>query len=293
MERVSDPYEIDAVGRCQEASALGGDVRREAVERLVNLLADDHPFVRWEAGVALASTALQLQRRGQSALPGWAGSTEATFPGLLATMRDRLRSADPQSRAAASDALGLWNHEAATELLLGALSDPDPLVRTSAASALGKLKSRATVRPLVSALQDTSLWVRRAAADALGAIGDARAVPALRGRLTDSETLVRASAICALGHMPTGSARRALARYAQDGIPEIRMHVARGLAAIGNANSLPALQRLSRDNTEVFGESIAQVANQGIGAVKQREQGLWNGLLKTIYAIRYRLERRP
>ena len=255
---------------------------------------DDHPFVRWEAGVALASTAARLQARARLGLPVWVGrSDEMAFSELLTSMQRGLQASDPQLRVAMADALGLWNQQAVVELLILALEDPEAAVRASVAAALGTIGDKASVSALVTALEDTSLWVRRAAADALGAIGAPQAVAALQLALSDSHPLVRASVACALGHMSTAKARRALMDCVYDVDPAVRWQAARGLGMIGGVSSLPALQHLSEDGTGLLGRSIAEMADSATKAIEGRERGLWSWLRKTFQATQRRLRREP
>ena len=276
--------------RWQQAVAMSGDIRRDAVEGLVDLLGDTDPFVRWEGGVALAKTAARLRRRARLGLSVWRRHpAEFTFEELLASMRQGLRAAEPRRRAGTVDALGLWNREGTVALVLPALRDEAPLVRASAAGALGKIWEGSSVGAVASALGDPCVWVRRAAADALGAIAVPGAAAPLIKALSDPRPLVRRAAACALGHIGTAKARKALVRSAYDDDPVVRWHAARGLARIGNVSSLPALRHLVEDETRLFGRSTAEVAGSAIMAVENREKGVWNFLCKTFYAIRHRL----
>lgn len=288
MADMVDEYAID---RWQRAAALAGDIRRDPIQELCDLLEDRHPFVRWEAGVALANTATRLQTRARLGLSIWNRRwRESTFAELLDLMRTSLQSPIPQRRAATADALGLWDHEGAVALLIPALEDSESLVRAGAATALGRIGDKAAVSALAFALKDSSVWVRRAAADALGAIGAPEAVPALQLALSDAQPLVLNSVICALGHLPTTKARRLLVQHARGDDPVVRWYVARSLATIGDASSLPALEHLQGDDTELFGQPISDITESAIKRIKKRESGPWNQVRKTFYALRYRLE---
>lgn len=269
---------------------MAGDTRLDAVEGLLELLGDADPFVRWEAGVALAKTAARLRRRARLGLSVWRGSaTESTLEGLLASMREGLQAADPTLRAGAADALGLWDREGTAAFILPLLEDEAPQVRACAAAALGKTWEGSSVSPLAAALGDPSVWVRRAAADALGAIGAPAAVPVLVEALSDSRPLVRRAAACALGRIRVTKSRKTLARCAFDDDPVVRWHAARGLSRIGNVSSLPALRHLLEDETVLFERSTAEMAESAIEAVENREKGAWNWVRKRFYAIRHRL----
>lgn len=283
----------DPLARLEEASSLAGQIDRLAVQRLLEYLGDEHPFVRWQAGVALADTALRLRRRARLGMPTWdRKAPELTFSGLLLLLHRGLQDSDPKRRAATADALALWGHEAAVNYLMQAISDSDPMVRLSAATALGKLRDKAAVGVLTRALEDPALWVRRTAADALGAIGDPKAVSALQQALNDPEHLVRASAVCALGHMQTSKARDLLQQVARNGDAALRWYAARGLGHIGDVGALPALQRLQDDDTVFFGRSTSEVAAEALVAIRKRCFGPWNMLRRTFYTLCHRLEKR-
>ena len=283
----------DPLARLKEASSLAGQITRPAVQKLLEYLGDEHPFVRWEAGRALANTAALMRRRARMGVPTWdRKAPELTFSGLLLLLHRTLHDPDPQRRAATADALALWGHEAAVNYLVQAISDSDPAVRLSVTTALGKLRDKAAVSVLTKALADPSPWVRRAAADSLGAIGDPKAVPALQQALGDPEHLVRAGSVCALGHMQTAKARDLLQQAARNGDLALRWYAARGLGRVGDVGALPALQRLQDDETTFFGRSTAEVASEAITAIKKRCLGPWNMLRRAFYTLCHRLEKR-
>jgi HEAT repeat protein len=291
---IASASDDDALAKCQQIAALADELCPEAVQQLIAYLGDDHPFVRWEAGIALGNVAARLQKSGLSGLSGWAKrSSSISWSDLLAGMQKSLQADAPDRRSATADALGLWHHKAVTSLLLQALNDDELSVRVSAATALSKIKGDESVQALVAALADPSVWVRRAAADALGAIADPRAVPALRQALSDPQTLVRTSAVSALGHTNSGRARAALIESTRSDEPATRWYAARGLASIGTVSALPALRELLRDETILFGESIAEMADSAIVAIEERQEGFLNGLSKMFHELRYRLQKNP
>jgi len=283
----------DPLLRLQEAASLAGQISQSAVHKLLEYLGDEHPFVRWQAGVSLAETARRLRRRARLGAPTWdCKAPELTFSGLLLLLHRGLQDPDPRRRAATADALALWGHEVAVGYLVQTLSDSDPTVRLSAATALGKLRDKAATDALIKALEDPSPWVRRAAADALGAIADPKATSALQKALGDREHLVRAGAVCALGHIQASKARETLQRVARNGDAALRWYAARGLGRIGDIGALPVLQRLQDDDTVFFGRSTAEVATEAILAIKKRCFGPWNALRRFFYGLRRWLEKR-
>lgn len=283
----------EALRRWQEAVQLSGRLDQGAVRTLYAYLADEHPFVRWQAGVGLAQIAERLRRRAHLGAPLWTRQApELTFSGLLMLMRQSLRDPNPLRRAATADSLGLWEHEAGVEFLIEALQDPDPSVRASVAAALGKIGDRAAVEPLIKALEDPSLWVRKAAADALGAIADPAAAPALQRLLAEEHPLTRAAAVAALGHISSAKAREILESCLHDPDPSIRWYAARGLGQIGGVGAIPALERLLSDQAALFERTIGQVAQEAVEAITRRELGLFSRLRRQWQRIRKNLQGR-
>lgn len=278
--------------RVQEAASLAGQIESSAVHRLLDLLGDEHPFVRWQAGVSLAATAAQLRQRARSGSSTWGRqSPELTYSGLVALLRDGLQDSEPLRREATADLLGLLDHEAVVGCLVQSLEDDEPAVRASAASALGRIADKSAVDALVPSLSDPSIWVRRAAADALGAIADPSSVPALQLALCDRHPLVRASAVCALGHIHAARAREAVEKSCADPDPTVRWYAARALGKIGTARSLSALEKIRRDDTVLFGQSTGELADLAMEAIEHRESGPWHWLRRHWFALRRRLRR--
>lgn len=284
--------EHQAAMRVQEAASLAGQMQSSAVQRLIELLGDEHPFVRWQAGVSLANTAAHLRQRAHSGASTWSRqSPEITYSGLIALLRDGLQDSNALRREATADMLGLLDHEAVVEFLVQSLEDDEPAVRASAAAALGRIADKSAVDALIPSLSDPSIWVRRAAADALGAIADPSAVPALQLALSDRHPLVRASAVCALGHIRVARSREIVEQCCSDPDATVRWYAARALAKIGTAASLPALERVRRDDTVLFGQSTGELADLAMETIERRESGPWHWLRKHWFVLRRRLRR--
>ncbi len=284
--------EHQAALRVQEAASLAGQIHSSAVQRLIGLLGDEHPFVRWQAGVSLANTATQLRQRARAGSSTWGRqSPELTYSGLVALLRDGLQDSDSLRREATADMLGLLDHEVVVGFLVQSLEDDEAAVRASAASALGRIADKSAVNALIPSLSDPSIWVRRAAADALGAIADPGSVPALQLALSDRHPLVRASAVCALGHIHVARSREIVEQCCADPDATVRWYAARALGKIGSAGSLSALESVRRDDTVLFGQSTGEVADLAMEAIERRESGPWHWLRKHWFALRRRLRR--
>jgi HEAT repeat protein len=174
-------------------------------------LGDDHPFVRWQAGLALAqqregvSKLTEAVRSPDQALPtqlaaidalGRCQTTEADAPLIHA-----LRSNTSVVRQSAAEALANRRSTSAVPHLIEALQDPDPWVRRAAAYGLGQIGQPEATTPLLAGLQDRSVLVRRSAAYALGAIRAKSALPHLKISLTDPDMITRCNAAGAIGRL--------------------------------------------------------------------------------------------
>jgi len=250
-------------------------------------LGDPDPALRWQAGEALAVTAAQLRKHALRASVNPIGAgPNYSFTELLARMSDGLQAPEPVLRSAVADALGLWDHEGAVELLRSALQDPAYEVRASAVQALGRIADPGALASLSAALSDPSLWVRHAAADALGNLGSAQAVGVLERALGDEHGLVRSAAASALGHIRTAKARSVLQRATQSADLELRWYAARSLGQIGDRASCAALTELrSEPGVVLFDRSTADMAAEAITAIEARDRGLINRLRRGIYAL--------
>lgn len=270
-------------------SGVDSQDERVKVQQLITLLGHEDPVARWEAGRSLAQTAARLRQQARKGRTVWnKGETELTFSGLLRQMGQALGDENPLCRAAAADALSLWNHERAALCLVGAMSDAEPMVRVSVVSALGKLCHDPALDQLASALEDDSLWVRRAAADALGAIVSPRAVPALKRALGDPSPLVRASVVNALAHVGTRRARKSIEAHLQDDAPQVRWYAARALGRMGTTSSWIRLQDLLKAPSKggpLFGKTVSQMARAAIEQIEIRERAPLSRLRRAIYKL--------
>jgi len=189
-------------------------------------LADAHPFVRWQAGQALASAA-----DGR--------------PKLVAVLQNA--AAATLTRSAAADALRATNLPPAHALLIEALSAPNDTLRQSAAEALAVQKNLAAVPHLITATKDSNPWVRRAAAYALGHLGSHDAVPTLIAALRDNVFLVRRSAAYALGALRAIEAVPQLKLALADRDALTRRNAAWALGRVGRREAVPELTQLLND----------------------------------------------
>jgi HEAT repeat protein len=219
--------------------------RQEVLAALAEALEDDHPFVRWRAGLTLA---------------------EVDRPGATAALLGALEKGSTRQQAAAADALA-YARGANAEPLIRALDSEEAPVRQSAAEALGRQGYRPAVSRLIALLEDESPWVRRAAIQAMGHIGDSRGVAPLTRCLTDESPWVRRSATYALGAIRAQQAVPKLVAILDDPDPQLRRNAAWALGRIGDTAALPKLHALRAD-TALDGK-VAKEAEAAIYAIQR------------------------
>lgn len=216
---------------------------------LVQALADEHPFVRWQAGLALASREDGRQK-------------------LIELLKGEPEAASaPLARSAAVDALGARKSADLQALLIDSLQTGDALLRQSAAEALASQGNLAAVPHLIAALKDGDPWVRRAAAYALGHLGDKQVAEVLVESLTDQAVVVRRSAAYALGALRADGALAKLKISLTDNDPQVRRNAAWALGRIGLAEAVPDLTRLLDD--PALNGMVAAAAHEAIEVISK------------------------
>ncbi|MFD8971122.1 fumarate reductase/succinate dehydrogenase flavoprotein subunit [Streptomyces sp. NPDC059593] len=182
----------------------------------------------------------------------------------LAALRPYLDDADPAVRAAAVTALGETAPAGAGPALAAGLRDAAPQVRAAAAAALRELVEVLPAEPslaagLREALGVPDAAVRVAALDVLRALrlGDAGLYAA---SLADADAEVRIQAVRALVSV---DAVEELAGAAADPAREVRVAVARGLAAVRAPAPKPLDPLLDDADPLVRGAALAALAGTG------------------------------
>lgn len=217
---------------------------------LVKALGDEHPFVRWQAGLALSQHKF-----------GWEKLVEV----LKNNSDAKAETASDRVRSAAVDALAGQTSPEINATLIEMLQTGDARLRQAAAEALAHRGNLEAAAPLLVALNDVDPWVRRAAAYALGHIGDQSAAGALIGKLADEAVIVRRSAAYALGALRAAVGASRLQAALVDPDPQVRRSAAWALGRIGQAEAVPSLQQLLTD--QALAGTIAQTAQQAIDAI--------------------------
>jgi HEAT repeat protein len=175
---------------------------------LTKALADEHAFVRWQAGLALASQASGRQKLADL-LKNYP-TPPVEFTPVEAELKTNLMY------AAAIDALAGKKSSEAERYLIKPLSNGDDFLRRAAAIGLGHLGDVNAAGALIDCLKDKAVIVRRSAAYALGALRAEAALPALKISLTDSDPQVRRNAAWALGRIGRPEAAAELTRLLDD-----------------------------------------------------------------------------
>jgi HEAT repeat protein len=222
---------------------------------LTQALADEHAFVRWQAGLALATQA-DGRRKLTELLQSYTSPSFAT---------ESEQSKLARMCASAIDALAERKSTETKNYLLNSLVAPEPELRQSAAEALARQGDKAALPHLLAALKDDHLWVRRAAALGLGHLGDVSAAPALIACLRDEAVFVRRSAAYALGALRAEAAVAPLRISLTDRDPQVRRNAAWALGRMAHIEAVDDLNRLLADPDDM----VATSAQEAIAAISK------------------------
>ena len=187
--------------------------------------------------------------------------------------------------------LGKLKDPAAGPALLGSVADPDPETRLYAVWALGVLKPKEALSTVLEASLSEDAGMRKMAAYVLGQLNDPAAVPRLKVLAEDRTADVRWNAAIALAELHDGSGlpvlrsmidRAALA--GQAGLSSEQTETAmvsalKALAILKDAESLPAIEKVSREDPNLRVREAAQRAAEATrGRTSLRLEGV-EGLL--------------
>jgi HEAT repeat protein len=106
----------------------------------------------------------------------------------------------------------------------------------------------------------------------VGAIGGPQASAALLAAMQDTSAPVRASAAMALGKVADRGAIVPLQHALSDADPAVRWQAVRALGKVGDEATVSLLRSLLSDQSEVFGASVAQAAQEAIREIEARQE---------------------
>ena len=211
---------------------------RSAIAALVSKLSDGTPTIQWRAAQTLKSlgwrpkTVLEqiyyLIATGEiRQLPAF--GTDAVKP-----LAEMLRTATPEKKVAAANALGEIGDPVVFKPLQSLLRDTEPVVRSAAIYALEQAGCRDCLPALITALRDSARNVRLTAAQVLGSLGDVQSVEPLIKLLDDRDWEIRRAALDSLGKLGDTRAFPSVARRLDDKDQEVREGAANALGRVGN-----------------------------------------------------------
>lgn len=207
---------------------------------------------RWQSAYELS---MELARHPELA------RDEALFAETLQTFEGA--GEQPEVRRYLALALGRFARREAVPALIEALADPDEETRLYAALALGAVGDPAAAAPLGQLLRDELPSLRKGAAYALGTLRARDAIPALRVTAEDRQLDVALQGALSLAQMGDASGlptlRKGIDRKVLSAALEMKpvqqsdavMSAVQGLVLAGDRESLPALDRLAREDPDL------------------------------------------
>lgn len=214
----------------------------------------------------------RLLKRNPELVPRARGLVETSGG---AGFRDCLRivladGADLRCRIAAVQLMELLRYRKASRALAGVLKGPATPVELawSAALALVQLGCKSQTPALIEVLRESrDLERRKAASYVLGMLGDRRAAFELSRIVADTnvDQELRSNAAEALGPCGRGSlvAKRAIAAATRDADPSIRLFATNAIGTWRDADFIPILRRLAKDDDGVAGP-FGKVADEAV-----------------------------
>jgi len=224
---------------------------------------------RWQAAFELSRSLPALDPPERAAL---ASETLRIFTSLSPS-----RGEDVPVRRYLALVLGKLGEPQALDALQAAAKDPDPDTRLYAVWALGRLGDARALPTVVEASSSDDAGMRKMAAYVLGQLRDPAAAPRLEVLLGDSVADVRWNAAIALAALGNGAGRtvlrsmidrEALSRQAAlsaDQAETAMIGSAKALALLRDRESLPLLEKASREDPNLRVRAAAREAIAAIG----------------------------
>jgi len=288
--------------RACAATGLAHTKSREAVDPLINALADPAPPVRESAAWALGAIG---DRRATEALVAMTREDKESAvrysavmalkdiadPAAAEALMEDLHSPDPSARVLTIDALlGLKDARCVPSLIAVLQNDTYSTVRQRAAFALGYMEDLRAVPVLVEGLRDKDSIVQRIAAENLARFDDLRATEALIAALQDAnmEPGIRRTTAHALAKKDDPRVIKVLLSALNDEDPNIRTSVAAALAGRKDVRSIPALTEMLDDPST----DVQKAAASALSDIMVRTESVDPDALAALVAVA-RSEDRP
>jgi len=204
----------------------------ETTRRLVKLLDDPVPDVRWKAAYAFLRSPPPSMDREEA--------REA--------LQRQLTDKDVTVRALAARALGEVGDAATTVKLQEAMDDLDWRVRVNVLRAIGRLRGSLSLAILQRGLKDEHFLVRQQALATIGDVGDPEGERLLEPYLSDphKDPALVAVAIESLGALRGEEAVSQLAHHGRSPEPWVRMAAIQTLGGLTSPEALEELNQLAR-----------------------------------------------
>jgi HEAT repeat protein len=178
---------------------------------------------------------------------------------------DLLDSPERETKYLAAELLGELGTSEAIQKLLRTLDEEDPKAKVAVLNALGKIGGTETLDIIKKHLYHPHKDVHKAAADALGSIGPG-AIPVLKEATEDSDDHIRWHAAKALQQIHDERVVPIFISLLDDPNYGVRWLAVEGLASLGEAVVPPLLEKLSKEETNLwFRQSAFQVLNRVAG----------------------------
>ena len=213
--------DLHPVVRARTAEGLNASDAMACIDRLIELLDDEVPAVRFAAQQALLRSGTRVVPALEQYLSGaggpgivWALEIAANLPDprLVPAIRRHLESPDPRRRAGATEAIVPWLED--PRILIELFSDSDSDVRATAARAAGTARAEQLAAHVGRLLCDSVWDVRQQAGLTLTTMGPA-GLMTLRVHLDDPDLYARDMAVLMLDTLAVRDPRSRFHRISQ------------------------------------------------------------------------------
>jgi HEAT repeat protein len=277
LKAFKDPRAIDALAKAareKDRSIHGaagralGAVGGEAVPRLIDVLSDEDPRIRYAAAEAL----------GPTRDPRAVGA-------LLKVMSDP----DPYVRCYAAQALARIGDPRAVRAVLALLKDANQEVRQAARSAMAFIEGPTDLQALAEALGDKNAAMREAAVMGLDQAGN-EGVPLLVNALKDEAESIRERTAQALLRIGDPRAVGPLVARLKEEHQAVKLAAIKSLVRIGRPEAVPSLiDTLLDTDRPVWGDALMALrtlTGQGFGGDPAEWRHWWNANKDTYKEFR-------